>query len=194
MLNPGNLVWQAMGFDVKLRTVRYLAETKDMTAAKIAVELGCTRNAVCGFCDRHRIRLPGKPGAKPKASADAKADVAKRRKKHTRKQKSAPTQATAKPKPKTKPAVPMPDIRPTGAAEVIVFEAPPCQMFAPRRTHKRVGFWDVKPNQCRFPLWGNKRIPINQKFFCGNDTQEGKSFCPGCAVTVYKPRERRDAN
>jgi hypothetical protein len=55
-------------------------------------------------------------------------------------------------------------------------------------------FLDIRPNQCRFPLWAGCE-PIEEKLFCGNPVAwPTTSWCPACLERVLPlPRYRRVA-
>jgi len=51
---------------------------------------------------------------------------------------------------------------------------------------KHPNIFQVKAQQCRFPLWGHQKVPIGQKLFCGKPAKEGQSFCPACYERTHR--------
>jgi uncharacterized protein (UPF0335 family) len=54
-------------------------------------------------------------------------------------------------------------------------------------TPARVAFLDIRDGFCRWPLWTG-RPPLAEKFFCGNPSEPGNSYCEHCRHRGTAPR------
>lgn len=48
-----------------------------------------------------------------------------------------------------------------------------------------VNLFDAGPRHCRYPLWDDHRLPLQDKLFCGGQTIPGETYCPACRGKVY---------
>lgn len=52
----------------------------------------------------------------------------------------------------------------------------------------RVGFFDLQPNMCRYPLWGDRERPaLADRMFCGSAAPIDRPYCACHAVRCYEP-------
>lgn len=68
---------------------------------------------------------------------------------------------------------------------VVALVEPPPPELPPDR--EGVPFFDIRPGQCRWPLWG-RSTPISEKQFCGEPVIPGKSYCPSCRALSIAPK------
>ncbi|MCG8405427.1 MAG: hypothetical protein MI923_09535, partial [Phycisphaerales bacterium] len=52
-----------------------------------------------------------------------------------------------------------------------------------------ISFWQLERGLCRFPLWGNQRVTLDQKRFCGAETRDGESYCAFHDAMVHKSED-----
>lgn len=43
---------------------------------------------------------------------------------------------------------------------------------------KRISIFETNSSVCRWPLWGQEVIELQDKFFCGNPVERGTPYCP----------------
>lgn len=159
--------------DADLATAREMWD-RGCTASVIAERLNRTRNSIIGLA--HRRNFPpravetrhiwrrGKPKASPRP-VKVKATSPYRIEHHNLLKKL-----------RSKRGETLQDIPPAVAAGT-----------------NATAFLDVRPNQCRMPLWAG-REPIEQKFYCGNPVVPALPWCPTCLVLVSAPpRQHRKA-
>lgn len=56
---------------------------------------------------------------------------------------------------------------------------------------KGVPFLDMRPGQCRWPLWRDS-TPFEAKEICGEPAMPGKSYCPACSSVSIAPKVSRE--
>ncbi len=66
----------------------------------------------------------------------------------------------------------------------------PVRIFVPP-TEPATGitFQDLTKHHCRYPLWGNARVTLNQKRYCGEPTRDGAPFCAKHAAMVHRTED-----
>jgi hypothetical protein len=62
-------------------------------------------------------------------------------------------------------------------------ELPPVIDYTPRR----VSFFDLKAEDCRWPLW-EAGTPLSEKQFCGRPAKIGRPYCTHCEGLAVVPR------
>ena len=133
---------------------------RDYSAAQIAKQLGCSRNAVIGRCARRGIGLSAYlvPRVEPI-------------------QRAANRRATARQSYAAKRGK-------LAAAEPIeIIDTRPPLPFEPRG----LTIMGLRDGVCRWPLWANDTAPSDKRY-CGSATAEGKVYCEHCSALSYAPR------
>ena len=145
-----------------------------MSGKQIAVELGCSRNAVLGKLHRlgllKRVAIPDGPQAKP---------VRRERR------RAQSTVGVAKAPPSTKL------LRP----RVVVVEdaaRPP------------ISFMELRNGRCRWPMWGSwcesaatatePFFDLERDRFCGGRSVVGSPYCKNHAALSYQPLQQRKSS
>lgn len=134
---------------------------RDYSAAQIAKQLGCSRNAVIGRCARRGIRLSRYivPSVEPIVRA-AERRASERQRYAAKRVKLASVEPIQIMAPWPAPAAPKP---------------------------RNLSIMQLRDGVCRWPLWDND-TPASQKRYCGADAEPGQVYCAHCAGLSYAPR------
>lgn len=75
------------------------------------------------------------------------------------------------------------------SAETVRKEPPKPSEYSPviDYTPRRVSFFDLKAEDCRWPLWKSD-MPISEKQFCGRPAKIGRPYCTHCEGLAVVPR------
>lgn len=75
------------------------------------------------------------------------------------------------------------------SAATVRKEPPKPDEFAPviDYTPRRVSFFNLKAEDCRWPLWKSD-MPISEKQFCGRPAKIGRPYCTHCEGLAVVPR------
>ncbi|EFO32598.1 hypothetical protein TRICHSKD4_2400 [Roseibium sp. TrichSKD4] len=82
--------------------------------------------------------------------------------------------------------------REAGAGKVVKLRPVPrlTPSVEPAAPVKHPNIFQVKAQQCRFPLWGSGVVAPTEKRFCGNQTEQGETYCSACAERVFRNDEQ----
>ena len=136
---------------------------RDYSAAQIAKELGCLRNAVIGRCRRRNIAL----SRYIVSTVDPIKQEANRRSRQRQRYATRRAQLLGNPVP-----------------DEVEISAP-----EPIPDHDRVGLtlMELRERTCRFPLWAANSAPSDKRY-CGAEAASGQVYCAYCTGLAYSPR------
>lgn len=179
---------------------------KKMSRSQIGEALGVSRNTICGFCARNGL-ASGQP-AKTPAPKGAEPGYGRMRPKNDR--SAAGGHATRKRAPVTLAGEGARKDLPVRAHEAagtrpfpsVSRRVPDPEPGKPQRDTSvvtagetalspppgGVGFFDLKAEHCRWPLWGHvSRPPLAEMRFCGAPVVAGTSWCRACGLKLTAP-------
>jgi GcrA cell cycle regulator len=157
-----------MWTEAAIETLRQLA-LEGKSASSIAVALGAaSRNAVIGKANRIGVKLTG--NLRPSAPR-------------------APRTSSGRPR---RPAIARTDraLRKRAVVPALPREREPTWLLAEAEIGEmlKVGLEDIHEGACRWPLGD----PTSEDFvYCGLQTAQGRSYCPGHCRMAYKPPNSR---
>jgi hypothetical protein len=69
----------------------------------------------------------------------------------------------------------------------------PAVRLGDARKKKGITLLDLKAWHCRMPTWDKNADGLDNKFYCGNRAEEGRSYCAGCLerTTISRAERRR---
>ncbi len=183
-----NRSWAEMGRTERLDAVASLTSHLGLSASDVAIELGTTKNVICGLWHRHPDRF------KRERWVGEGAKILKRAAFHAR-VKQAPPVEESKPEPKpVKPKrPPQGDLiaegirakkalvpKPKAAPMTVAFALPPPlpRVLPPPPDPRGHTLFTVTQFQCRFPLFDDaRRTQLTEMFVCGDAVAGEHVYC-----------------
>lgn len=156
----------------KLKEQRLITMISDgISAGKIAMEMGITRNAAIGKAHRLGFKFTAKVGRKKMDSTDLSASAAGMRRLRIRRR--------VKPPVNIEPKEELPEFNPVLTPNEIERQGPGTHII------------DITPFQCHWPLWNDSSPPERRMMFCGLPVWEGQSYCLDHCRIVFQPSVTR---
>jgi hypothetical protein len=143
-----------------------------MSGGQLAAHFGTTRSAILGYCHRQGWKKTDNTSAGGRKSTRTPEEKERVRRDqynryNARKRKLRHAKATMLPAGREAAArIPVPII--SEQVDMLPDQS---------ESENPVRFLDAGYRQCRFPLWGDRRVPVEEMFICGNRTNESDSWC-----------------
>jgi hypothetical protein len=145
-----------------------------LSGTQLANHFGTTRSAILGYCHRQGWKKTDNTSAGGRKSTRTPEEKERGRREqynryNARKRKLRHAKATMLPAGREAAArIPVPII--SEKADMLPDQS---------ESENPVRFLDAGYGQCRYPLWGDRRVPVEEMFICGNQTEgTNESWCP----------------